>query len=63
MEAAFTNLIQNVNTNPAWLLFVQYFKAGPKISRRIGFFVALFVGLSKQKYFAEKEEGFSKIHD
>lgn len=25
------------------------------------FFVALFVGLSKQKYFAEKEQGFSKF--
>lgn len=36
MEAAFTNLIQNIKSNPAWL-FVQYFKAGPKISIKIGF--------------------------
>lgn len=61
MEAAFTNFIQNIKTNPAWLFFVQDFKAYPKISRKMGFFVALFVGLSKQKYFAEKEQGFSKF--
>lgn len=40
---------------------MQYFKAGRKIPRKIGFFVALFVGLSKQKYFTEKEQGFSKF--
>lgn len=58
MEAAFKNVIQNIKTNPAWLLAVQDFKAGPKISRKIGVFLALFVGLSKQKYFAEKRTGF-----
>lgn len=35
-EAAFANLIQNVKTNPTWLLFVQHFKAGWKNSRKTG---------------------------
>lgn len=61
MKAAFTNLIQNIKTNPAWLLFVQDFKAAPEIPRKIGFFVVLFIGLSKEKYFTEKEQGFSKF--